>query len=74
MITLDFQRGHLTDAKSKLTLFLQNNTPTPESLLVAIQIEHAMGDQLAADSYGFQLQKHFPDSKEATAIREGKVK
>lgn len=74
LIDIDFQRGNLTDAKSKLVLFLQNNIPTPESLLLAIQIEQAMGNQLTADSYIFQLQKHFPDSKEAAAVREGKIK
>lgn len=74
LINLDFQRGHLTGAESKLALFLQKNTPTPESLFLAIQIKHAMGDQLAVESYSFQLQKHFPDSKEAAAVREGKAK
>ncbi len=74
LIDIDFQRGNLVGAKSKLADFLQKNTSTPESLLLAIQIEQAMGDQLAADSYIFQLQKHFPDSKEAVAIREGKTK
>jgi type IV pilus assembly protein PilF len=74
LIDTDFQRGNLIDAQSKLVLFLQNNTPTPESLLMAIKIEQAMGNQLAVDSYIFQLQKHFPESKEAAAIREGKVR
>ena len=74
LMDIDFQRGNLADAKSKLVLFLQNNTSTPESLLLAIQIEQAMGDQLAADSYIFQLQKYFPDSKEAVAVREGKIR
>ncbi len=74
IIDIDFQRGNLEGAKSKLTDFLQNNALTPESLLLAIQIEQAMGDQLTADSYIFQLQKHFPDSKEAVAIREGKIR
>jgi len=74
LIDADFQRGNLIDAQSKLVLFLQNNTPTPESLLMAIKIEQAMDNQLAVDSYIFQLQKHFPESKEAAAIREGKVR
>ncbi len=74
LIDIDFQRGNLIDAKSKLVHLLQNNTSTPESLLLAIQIEQAMGDQMAADSYIFQLQKYFPDSKEAVAVREGKIR
>ncbi|PSJ17350.1 type IV pilus biogenesis/stability protein PilW [Nitrosomonas supralitoralis] len=74
LIDIDFQRGNLTDAKSKLSQFLQNNTSTAESLLMAIKIERALGNQLAVDSYNFQLQKHFPESKEAAAIREGRIK
>ncbi|PXW91351.1 type IV pilus assembly protein PilF [Nitrosomonas sp. Nm84] len=74
LVDIDFQRGNLASAKSKLTDLLQSNSSTPESLFLAIQIEQAKGDQLAADSYIFQLQKHFPDSKEAVAIREGKIR
>ncbi len=74
LVDIDFQRGNLVSAKSKLADLLQSNTSTPESLFLAIQIEQAMGDQLATDSYIFQLQKYFPDSKEAAAIREGKIR
>lgn len=74
LIDMDFQRGNLAEAKSKLAQFSQNNPPTAESLLMAIKIEQAMGNQLAVDSYIFQLQKHFPESKEMTLIREGTVK
>ena len=70
LVDIDFQRGNLAEAKSRLVLFLQNNTSTPESLLLAIRIEQAIGDQSAADSYIFQLQKYFPDSKESAAVRE----
>ncbi len=74
LVDIDFQQGNLTSAKSKLIDLLQSNPSTPESLFLAIQIEQAVGDQLAADSYIFQLQKHFPDSREAAAIREGKIR
>jgi len=70
---MDFQRGKLTEAKSKLTELMQKNSPTPESLLLAIRIEQAAGDSMAADSYIFQLQKRFPDSNEAMLVREGKA-
>lgn len=74
LIDTDFQRGNLIDAQSKLALFQKTNSPTPESLILAIKIEQALGNQLAVDSYIFQLQKHFPESKEAAAIREGKIR
>lgn len=74
MIEIDFQRGKLVEAKSKLTHFLQNNPPIPEILLLAIKLEQATGNRLAADSYIFQLQKHFPESREAVLIREGAIR
>jgi type IV pilus assembly protein PilF len=74
MIEIDFQRGNLIDAKSKLTQFLQNNSSTSDGLLLAIKVEQALGNQLAVDSYIFQLQKHFPDSREAALIREGAIR
>ena len=74
LIDIDFQRGNLAEAKSKLALFMQNNALTAESLLMAIKIEQAIGNQLAAESYIFQLQKYFPESKESAMVREGKVK
>lgn len=70
---MDFRRGKLTEAKSKLAELMQNNLSTPESLLLAIQIEQAAGDSMTADSYIFQLQKRFPDSNEAMLVREGRV-
>lgn len=73
LVDMDFRRGRLVEAKSKLIELMQNNSPTPESLLLAIQIEQAIGDQMSADSYIFQLQKRFPDSREAISVREGKI-
>lgn len=74
LIDIDFERGNLTEARSKLSQFLQNYAPTAESLLLGIKIERALDNQLAVDSYIYQLQKHFPESKEAVSIREGKIR
>lgn len=74
MIDIDFQHGKLTEAKAKLTRFLQHNPSTPGSLLLGIKLEQALGNRLAVDSYIFQLQKHFPESREAALIREGAIR
>ncbi len=74
MIEIDFKNGDLAVAKSKITDFMQRSQPTPESLWLAVQIEHATGNRLAEDSYMFQLQKHFPHSKEAVAVRKDGLK
>ena len=73
-IDIDYQRGQLADAKSKIAQFLQHSASTPESLFLAIKIEQALNNRLAADSYNFQLQKYFPESKEAVMIREGMIR
>lgn len=74
LIEIDFRKGDLQEAKSKLSRHMQRAPLTPESLWLAIQIERALGDRLAEDSYIHQLQKHFPDSKEATAVRRSAFK
>lgn len=71
LIEMDFQRGHFSTAQSKLSSFMQKYQPTAKSLWLGAQIERAMGNTRTADSYLFQLQKHFPDSKQARAVREG---
>ena len=72
MIEIDYKRGEIGAAKSGMTQYMQTYALTPESLWLAIQIERASGDHQAEASYAFQLQRRFPDSKEARALREGK--
>lgn len=74
LIEVDFRKGSVAGAKTKLSKYMQRTKPTPEGLWLAIQIEREVGDQYAADSYQFQLQKHFPNSKEATALREDRFR
>ncbi len=71
LIEMDFQRGDAGMARSKLSEFMQKFQPTARSLWLGRQIEQAAGNSRAADSYLFQLQKNFPNSKEAKAAREG---
>lgn len=74
LIEVDFRKGSVAGAKTSLSKHMQRSKLTPEGLWLAIQIEREMGDQYAADSYQFQLQKHFPNSKEAMALREDRFK
>ena len=74
LIEVDFRKGDVAGAKTRLSKYTQRTNLTPEGLWLAVQIEREMGDQYAADSYQFQLQKHFPNSKEATALREDRFK
>lgn len=71
LIELDFKRGNLKTAQSGITRFLRAYPFTPESLWLAIRIAQATGDTNAEANYAFQLQRHFPDSGEAKALRAG---
>lgn len=72
LIEIDFKRGDLKTAKSNITSYMQTYPLTPESLWLAFQVEHAIGDHQAAASYASQLQRRFPNSNEAFALREGR--
>lgn len=72
LIDVDFKSGNLREAKSKLSHYMQYSTQTPESLWLAIKIERKIGDRYAEESYAYQLMKRFPNSKEASALREGR--
>lgn len=72
LIEIDFKSGNLLEAKSKLSHYMQYSTQTPESLWLAIKIERKTGDRYAEESYAYQLMKRFPNSKEASALREGR--
>ena len=71
LIEMDYKRGQLDLAQSRLNGFMQRYAPTIKSLVLGIQIERALRNPRAVDSYLFQLQKNFPDSKEARTAREG---
>ncbi|MDP1558141.1 MAG: type IV pilus biogenesis/stability protein PilW [Nitrosomonas sp.] len=74
LIEVDFRSGNVMEAKAKLSRYMQNSTPTPQSLWLAIQIEREIGDHYAEDSFAYQLRKRFPESIEASALREGRLK
>ncbi len=69
---VNFRSGNLAAAKSNLSRHMQISVPTAESLWLGIQIERKTGDRHAEASYTMQLQKRFPDSKEAAALRDGR--
>lgn len=73
LIEVDFKRGDLRSAKSNMTSYMQAYPLTPESLWLAIQIERASGDHQSEASYAFQLERRFPDSNEARALRAGRL-
>ncbi|HEV7801613.1 MAG TPA: type IV pilus biogenesis/stability protein PilW [Burkholderiales bacterium] len=69
---LAYTRGAFTQAKAHLNRFGQLANANPEVLWLALRVERKLGDREAAASYGTQLTKNFPESKEAKALIAGR--
>ena len=68
---MSYKRKDYPAAKAYLGRIPREVTPTPELLWLALRVERALGDRNAEASLGFQLQKNFPDSREARALAAG---
>jgi type IV pilus assembly protein PilF len=67
-----FRSNNLKQARIWLSRHMQISLPTAESLWLGVRIERKAGDQETAASYALQLQKRFPHSREAIALRDSK--
>jgi type IV pilus assembly protein PilF len=66
-----YSRRAYPQAKQYLMRLERVSPANPELLWLAVRIERKLGDQLAAASYGTQLTRNFPQSKEAMALQAG---
>lgn len=66
-----YSRRAYSQAKQYLLRLEKISPANPELLWLAVRIERRLGDQLAAASYGTQLTRNFPQSKEAMALQAG---
>jgi len=73
LIELDLKKGNLETAESEIVRHLQTYPATAENLWLAVRIAEASKDANARANYAFQLQRRFPDSKEARTLRAGRV-
>lgn len=73
LVELDFSRGEVKKAWAAINRYLQTYPPAPGSLWLAVRIARANGDVDAETNYAFQLQKRFPDSREARESRAGRL-
>lgn len=65
MAHLSYQRGKDISARAHLQRYLENSSPTPDSLWLGIRIERKLGDKNALASYELLLRNKFADSNEA---------
>ncbi len=67
-----FKRGDFIGAKTFLSRVQRDaNTPSVDFLWLALRVERRLGDRNAEQSFAFQLQKNFPESREARALAAG---
>jgi type IV pilus assembly protein PilF len=67
-----YARGAYAQAKQHLSGLARFGAPNPEVLWLALRVERRLGDRDAAASYGTQLRRNFPNSKEAQALLAGR--
>ncbi|MEK7207240.1 MAG: type IV pilus biogenesis/stability protein PilW [Pseudomonadota bacterium] len=68
MVRISLDSGQILSARGFMERYFQSGPDTPESLLLAVRIEHALGNKNAEASYGLRLKSKFPDSAEATQL------
>jgi type IV pilus assembly protein PilF len=68
---IEYARGAYTRAKDYLVRLEKLTQPSAEVLWLALRTERKLGDHNAVASYGQQLRRQFPDSKEARALLAG---
>jgi type IV pilus assembly protein PilF len=67
-----YRRDRFAEAKSYLSRVQRDaSSPSAEYLWLALRVERRLGDHNAEKSIAFQLQKNFPDSREARALAAG---
>jgi len=68
---LALERKDPQNAAQIVQRYLAVNPPTAEILWLGLRAERALGSASEADAYGQRLQKDFPASREARAMRAG---
>jgi type IV pilus assembly protein PilF len=67
---LEFERGHLNDARAVLTHYTDTFEATPDLLLLGVRIARAMGDRVAAEHYARSLRMDYPTSDQTRALAD----
>lgn len=67
---INFEKRRYPQARRNLQSYLKRGKHTPKTLLLALRIERALGDQAQFDYYAQTLQSRFPDSQQAREALE----
>lgn len=71
MADLQYKNGEYQSAQYYITRHMQEVVPGPDALWLAARIEKRMGNIVAVESYGAQLNRRFPDSTQTRAFNQG---
>jgi len=74
MAQLTFEQDKFMSARAYLQRYQQIAAPTPQSLWLGIQVERILGDQDAVASYSLLLKNNYPDSKEASLLKDSRLR
>jgi type IV pilus assembly protein PilF len=67
---LDFRRGEVQSARDTVDQYIGAFEPTPDLLLIGVQIARKQGDRLAEEKFARKLRMDFPSSDQTRALAE----
>lgn len=70
MAELTFNRDNYMSSRAYLQRYTEVSAHTPKSLWLGIQVERVLGDRDAVSSYSLLLRNNFPDSEEASLLKQ----
>lgn len=71
LASVQHRQGEHLRARAFIERFLAGSDATAEALLLAVRVETALGDRVAAARYAEELKEKFPASVQAEQLREG---
>ena len=71
MAELEFRNGEIESAQYFITRHLRVVVSGPDALWLAARIEKRMGNNVALEAYGAQLNRRFPDSEQTRSFNRG---
>lgn len=71
MADLEFRNGEIESAQYFITRHLQVVVSGPDALWLAARIEKRMGNNVALEAYGAQLNRRFPDADQTRSFNRG---
>jgi len=67
---LDFRRGEVQSARETVDQFMSSFEPTPDLLLLGVQISRQQGDRMAEEKFARRLRMDFPSSDQTRALAD----